>query len=233
LSRGGRYKAFENHSKILLLASAARDTWITVEGSANLNANPRFEQYVLTNDRWLWEFHRGWMEEVFVTPTKDYRSTTTPRESPQGLVVRRAGENVLAVAGDVHTRRHVHRLKAAPLADPEALAKLAVAVAALIAHHFPVLPDRACITCPPQGATWPREHFAESLATRVATILGLPFVALLKRAAPASPFVLTRTPEGPVFVVDDLITTGATIRQTLDTLVSSGATARGFAYHAS
>jgi hypothetical protein len=64
LARGGRFVAFQNHAKVMLLDNPARGTWLTVEGSANLTANPRWEQYVITNDRTLWEFHRTWMEEM-------------------------------------------------------------------------------------------------------------------------------------------------------------------------
>jgi len=64
-ARGGRYRCFRNHAKVLLLDAPDRDTWLTVEGSANLTSNPRLEQYVLTNDRELYEFHREWMEEAF------------------------------------------------------------------------------------------------------------------------------------------------------------------------
>ena len=52
-----------NHAKVLLVSNAASDTYMTCEGSANLTANPRLEQYVFTNDRTLYEFHRTWMEE--------------------------------------------------------------------------------------------------------------------------------------------------------------------------
>lgn len=62
--RGGRYKASRNHAKVLLLENPDRDAWIVVEGSANLTANPRLEQYVITNDRALYDFHRSWTEEV-------------------------------------------------------------------------------------------------------------------------------------------------------------------------
>ena len=64
-ARNGRYRSFENHCKVLLLNNPERDIWLSVEGSANLTSNPRLEQYVLTNDRGLYEFHRGWMEECF------------------------------------------------------------------------------------------------------------------------------------------------------------------------
>ena len=62
-----RYKAFANHAKVLLARGpgpAAAAAWLVCEGSANLTANPRLEQYVFTNDRGLYEFHRGWMEEA-------------------------------------------------------------------------------------------------------------------------------------------------------------------------
>ena len=63
-ARGGRYRASKDHAKIILLSRAERDQWITVEGSANLTANPRLENYVMTNDRAVYDFHREWVEEV-------------------------------------------------------------------------------------------------------------------------------------------------------------------------
>ncbi len=63
--RGGRYRAHPNHAKILLLNNPEQNAWLVVEGSANFTANPQMEQSVITNDRALYEFHRGWMEEVY------------------------------------------------------------------------------------------------------------------------------------------------------------------------
>lgn len=62
--RGGWIKSFETHAKVMLLNNEARGDYITVEGSGNLTHNPRFEQYVVVNDRALWEFHRQWALEV-------------------------------------------------------------------------------------------------------------------------------------------------------------------------
>ncbi|HIH03795.1 MAG TPA: hypothetical protein HA263_08105 [Methanoregulaceae archaeon] len=62
--RGMRCVGIENHAKVALLGNAETDTWIVVEGSANWTANPRIEQNVVSNDRELFEFHRGWMEEA-------------------------------------------------------------------------------------------------------------------------------------------------------------------------
>jgi len=60
--RRGRYIAFRNHAKVLLLQQGS--TFLTVEGSANLTANPRLEQYILTNDRGVYELHQGWMDKM-------------------------------------------------------------------------------------------------------------------------------------------------------------------------
>ena len=62
--RGGWIKCFETHAKVMLLNNEARGDYLTVEGSGNLTHNPRFEQYVVINDRALWDFHRAWALEV-------------------------------------------------------------------------------------------------------------------------------------------------------------------------
>jgi hypothetical protein len=65
--RGGTYRAFPNHSKILLLSNAAKGAFLTVEGSGNLTGNPQHEQETIINSRGVWEFHRGWFEEMLRT----------------------------------------------------------------------------------------------------------------------------------------------------------------------
>ena len=64
--RGQRYTAFKNHAKVSLFAGFEADTYITVEGSANYTANPRLENFTVTNDRPLFEMHQTWMEEMLV-----------------------------------------------------------------------------------------------------------------------------------------------------------------------
>mgnify|MGYP003148193243 CR=1 FL=1 len=61
---GGRYRAFMNHTKIFLLAWPEADLWIACESSANFSDNPRMENYMLTNDRPLYDFHRAWIEDI-------------------------------------------------------------------------------------------------------------------------------------------------------------------------
>jgi hypothetical protein len=69
--RGGHYRAFQNHAKVLLLANVRKKTWLTIEGSANLTSNPRLEQAVITNDRKLHDFHLAWMDEMLARTPQD------------------------------------------------------------------------------------------------------------------------------------------------------------------
>jgi len=65
LKKHQRYMSCPNHAKVLLLRNSATATWLTVEGSANFTSNPRIENYVITNERSVFEFHHAWMEEIF------------------------------------------------------------------------------------------------------------------------------------------------------------------------
>ena len=62
IERKQRYLAFKNHAKIILIGDE-KEKYI-IEGSANFTANPRMEQYVLTRDDKLFDFHKEWMEEI-------------------------------------------------------------------------------------------------------------------------------------------------------------------------
>ena len=62
LSRGQKLFANANHSKITLLDNGK--DYIIIEGSANFTANPRIEQFVITNSKELHEFHKKWMDEI-------------------------------------------------------------------------------------------------------------------------------------------------------------------------
>lgn len=63
--RGHRYVAFENHAKVTLLQNEAFS--LVVEGSANMTANPRLEQFIVHNSQELLDFHKSWMDESFRT----------------------------------------------------------------------------------------------------------------------------------------------------------------------
>lgn len=63
--RGQSLKCAKNHAKIILITDD-KDTNIVIEGSANWCHNQNIEQYQITNDRELLEFHRDWMRTVAV-----------------------------------------------------------------------------------------------------------------------------------------------------------------------
>ncbi len=61
-SRGGRVFGLRVHSKIMLFEMSDGRCFV-VEGSGNLRSCKSIEQFVLTHDRDLLQFHRGWLEE--------------------------------------------------------------------------------------------------------------------------------------------------------------------------
>lgn len=62
LARKQRLFVNRNYSKVTLLDDGSN--YIVIEGSANFTANPRIEQFVVTNNKELHDFHREWMEET-------------------------------------------------------------------------------------------------------------------------------------------------------------------------
>lgn len=58
--RNQKIVSFKNHAKIILIKKHKEH--IIIEGSANLTANPRTEQFVMSNDINLYNFHKGWMD---------------------------------------------------------------------------------------------------------------------------------------------------------------------------
>ena len=82
--RGGTYRAFPNHSKVLLLANAAQGHYLTVEGSGNFTANPQHEQETIINDRSLWEFHCQWFAEMLVSVPEEKPIEAQPEEARSG-----------------------------------------------------------------------------------------------------------------------------------------------------
>ena len=61
LSRGQRYLAFKNHCKIITIHNPAGNC-CTITGSANLSAQPRYKQYVLTTAP---DVHQFFVTEFF------------------------------------------------------------------------------------------------------------------------------------------------------------------------
>lgn len=57
-SYGARLIVARNHSKVILASLEADDYYLVMEGSANVNTNPRIEQTAIHCDRALLEFYR-------------------------------------------------------------------------------------------------------------------------------------------------------------------------------
>lgn len=60
--RGQKLFSNKNHTKVTLL-KIGTDHYV-IEGSANFTANPRIENFVLTNNEDLFNFHKEWMELI-------------------------------------------------------------------------------------------------------------------------------------------------------------------------
>ncbi len=243
--RKGRYRAFQNHAKVMLLDPGGLP--LVVESSANLTANPRLEQYVLSHDAELHAFHRGWFEEMYSAPARIEKPTDARRGPRTGYVHRRAGLGVMACSNNPAERRQIIGCKLSPLPDPARIAGYAEALADLVRQWSPVLPPGAVVTTPPQGASWPNAYFAYTLACLVAERLHLPMAVSLKRQTEKprhgihaslgqGPYALhagMRANGQTWIVIDDMIASGTTMRTSLETLRNAGMAAFGFAYSGS
>lgn len=64
LDRGQRIAAIRTHAKIQAY-TLTDGRAVVIESSANLRSCRNIEQFCMTQDRKLFEFHAGWMDEVF------------------------------------------------------------------------------------------------------------------------------------------------------------------------
>lgn len=72
---GMRLTVARNHAKIMLASNRASDTNLVMEGSANVNTNPRIEQTAVSNDAALLEFYLDFFRGL---KTIDRRPSTHP-----------------------------------------------------------------------------------------------------------------------------------------------------------
>jgi predicted amidophosphoribosyltransferase len=116
-----------------------------------------------------------------------------------------------------------------------------VPIVTTIRQWSPTLPPDTAVTVPPQGASFPGHYYAADLAQAVAGTLAVPFIESLQRtdtkayhhpreSMRQAPYRSIRTPPPVVIVVDDLITSGTTMRLALEALRNAGVTAFGFAF---
>lgn len=52
------------HAKLFCASNEAKQYYLTVEGSGNWNENKRIENYTITNDKDLFDFHKNWIDEI-------------------------------------------------------------------------------------------------------------------------------------------------------------------------
>lgn len=120
-------------------------------------------------------------------------------------------------------------------------------IAELIKEWAPYLDSSIIVTSPPQGASAPGRYYAEDLAIRVAEKLDLTYVTLIertdtkKRHGPWESrlqadyslhrnFYVPHDPYRFIIIVDDLITSGTTMRLALKAIRDQGCMAFGFSY---
>lgn len=58
-------KMASSHAKVILLNGGGN--YYIIEGSMNLSANSRIEQMTFENSKEVYDFHKGWIEEIFNT----------------------------------------------------------------------------------------------------------------------------------------------------------------------
>lgn len=51
-----------NHTKIIMAKS--KTNYFVIEGSGNLSANARIEQYLFENSKETYQFHKSWMDDI-------------------------------------------------------------------------------------------------------------------------------------------------------------------------
>lgn len=65
-ARSKKIVALRSHAKVIAIALADGRRF-TIESSANLRSCRNIEQFTLAHSRSLYEFHRGWMDEVIAS----------------------------------------------------------------------------------------------------------------------------------------------------------------------
>jgi hypothetical protein len=155
----------------------------------------------------------------------------------------RSSLGVWAVTRSRADRAAIVGWKSAHPFDPGMLAGFAAGLAGLIRAWSPILPPPVVVTTPPQGASAGRPYAAEALGRAVAGALGRPYAAMLRRtddkpyhgpwdSRRQAPYVcaVPDMPPSLCIVVDDLATSGTTLRLALEAVRGAGIMAFGFAY---
>jgi hypothetical protein len=140
-------------------------------------------------------------------------------------------------------RAAIRRWKRARPFDPDERDGFAAALAGLVRSWSPVLPAGTVATVRPQDASTPGPYAALELGRAVAVALGVPLVEVLTRteakrwhgplhALRQAPFACTLPADPPVLllVLDELVTSGRTMRLSIEAINRGECAEFGFAF---
>jgi hypothetical protein len=239
-----RLAAARNHCKVVLADFGARR--LVLEGSANLRTNGNLEQLLIVQDAGLFSWHAAWIDEL----VSRHEAEDEPEpERPRPPRPARPGHFRHAGLGTWCCRRGLtgpdaaafQAWKQAPAQHDAFCTSMALALAALIRQWQASIPADWVVTTPPPGASAGKDYPAGFLGRAVAHELGLAYQTTLQRPGGAKkwhgrhyalkqePFSVVGKPPSVALVVDDMMTSGRTMRLALDALRAAGTPAFGFA----
>lgn len=257
-TRGQRFMASPNHSKWFAM-QLDDGTGIVAEGSANFTENGNAEQVCITNDAGLFAFYKEWADGILGTqplpplgtvresialPEFEQRPAEAPSNRRRPAALAAAGLGAFAATRDAADRANVQRWKTNPPFCPRWGDHFAESLAEAIAAVAPTLPPGTIVATPPQGASHGADFAASCLAQFIANRFGATYrPGLLNRtdrkryhgpeaSLRQTPYRCSEVESRPplVLVVDDLATTGTTMRLALQALRRERIAALGFAY---
>jgi hypothetical protein len=242
-----RLAAARNHCKVVLADFGQRR--LVLEGSANLRTNGNLEQLLIVQDAELFSWHAGWIDELVSRYEAEAEDEPEPeRERPplpaKPAHYRHAGLGVWCCRRGLTGPEAdaFYAWKEAPARQEAFCATAASAIAGVIRQWQASIPADWVVTVPPPGASAGKEYPAGFLGRAVAGRLGLEYQTTLQRAGGAKrwhgrhyalsqePFAVVCKPPSVALVIDDMMTSGATMRLALDALRTAGVPAFGFAY---
>jgi len=63
--RNQDYLSINNHAKLVLISNEKLNQYIVIDSSANFTTAKRIENYVMNNDKALFDFHKTWITHYF------------------------------------------------------------------------------------------------------------------------------------------------------------------------
>jgi hypothetical protein len=241
-----RLAAARNHCKVVLADFGVRR--LVLEGSANLRTNGNWEQLLIIQDAELHAWHAAWIDamvsryEVEAADEPEPEQKRPPRPA-RPAHYRHAGLGVWCCRRGLTgpDAEAFQAWKQAPSRREAFCTAAAASIADLIRQWQQTIPAEWVVTTPPPGASAGKEYPAGFLGRAVAAELGVEYQTTLQRsgakrwhgrhyAMKQEPFIVTCKPPSVALVVDDMMTSGTTMRLALDALRCAGVPAFGFAY---